>query len=297
MVAPFLLSLIFGFACPATVRAWQDSPVQDGNRLAEVRGLYESAEYDRALAAVDRPNAPVLTPGEARDVGIYEVLCLLALSKKVEANAKIESLIRAEPLYQPSTELPNRLRALVTDTRNRLRPALARSHYAAGKGLFDANKYEAAVEEFELVLQLTDEGPDSSPTEFGDVRILATGFRDLAVRSIPSAMPPPVPPLSAGSKVAPDAQVVAPVVIRQNLPPWRETLGSVRKDARLGTVSGVLEFTITTAGTVESATLVKHIDPFYDALLLSAARHWKYQPATRNGVPVEYVKTLEINIR
>ena len=295
VVAPVVLSLVFVFASPAAVRARQDSQVQGGNRLAEIKGLYESAEYDRALAAVSRANPAALTPGEARDIEIYEALCLLALGKKVEANAKIEGVIRAEPLFQPSTDLPKRLRALVDDARNRLRPALAQSHYVAGKELFEAEKYEAAVKEFTLVLQLTDV-PDSSRSEFGDMRILATGFRDLSVRAIATSKLPVSETPAPAPQLPSDAPVVPPVAVRQNLPPWPRTPGAAREEQRLA-LSGVLELTITKTGTVASAKLVKRIDPFYDALLVAAARQWKYQPATQNGVPVEYVKTLAVNVR
>jgi tetratricopeptide (TPR) repeat protein len=297
VVASLVLCLVFVFASPASVRARQDSQIQGGTRLAEIKGLYESAEYDRALAAVSRANPAALTPGEARDIEIYEALCLLALGKKVEANANIEGVIRAEPLFQPSTDLPKRLRALVDEARDRLRPALAQSHYVAGKELFEAEKYEAAVKEFALVLQLTDVPGDSSRSEFGDMRILATGFRDLSVRATATSKPPvseaPVPPLPQRPL---DGPVVPPVAVRQNLPPWPKTPGAAREAQRLA-LSGVLELSITKTGTVASAKLIKRIDPFYDALLVAAARQWKYQPATQNGVPVEYVKTLAVNVR
>src|SRR5258705_7793917 len=99
VVVSVLLSMVFGFACPVPLRARQDPSVQGWNRLAEIKGLYESAEYDRALAAVDRANPTALTAGGARDGEIYDALCLPALGKKVEANAKIEGGLRAEPLY------------------------------------------------------------------------------------------------------------------------------------------------------------------------------------------------------
>jgi hypothetical protein len=294
VVASIFLSLVFGIGYTASVRAGQDPPVQ--GRLAEIKGLYESAEYDRALAAVDNPSPAVLTAAEARDVEIYEALCLLALGKKVEANAKIEGVIRAEPLYQPSTDLPNRLRTLVDEARNRLRPVLAQSHYAAGKKLFEAEQLEAAVQEFTLVLKLTDVPADSSREEFGDMRTLATGFRDLSVRTLASSKPSvsqtpePAPPRP------PDAQVVPPIAVQQNVPPWPATLTSRREALRFAHLNGMLELIITKTGTVDSVKLVKGIDPFYDVLLLNAARQWKYQPATRNGEPVEFVKRLAIAI-
>jgi tetratricopeptide (TPR) repeat protein len=297
VVAPVLLSLVFAFACPASVRAGQDSPVQSRSRLAEIKGLYESAEYDRALAAVDRANPAVVTPGEARDIEIYEALCLLALGKKLEANAKIEGVLRAEPLYQPSADLPNRLRALVDEARNRLRPVLAQSHYAAGKKLFEAEKLEAAVEEFTLVLKLTDVPADSSREEFGDMRTLATGFRDLSVRAIATAKPRVPPTPDPAPSRPPDVQVVPPVAVQQTVPPWPAALAASRRETlRFAQLNGVLELVITKTGTVDSAKLIKRIDPFYDVLLLNAAKQWKYQPATRNGEPVEFVKRLAIAI-
>jgi hypothetical protein len=299
VLALVLLSLVFGFGFPTSVRARQDLPVQGGNRLAEIKKLYESAEYDRALAAaaVDPASPAVLEPEEARDIEIYEALCLLALGKNVEANAKIEGVIRAEPLYQPSTDLPKRLRALADEARIRLRPTLAQSHYVAGKELFDAKQYEAAVKEFTLVLQLTDVPADSSRSEFDDIRVLATGFRDLSVRGIapskPHASETPAPP----PQRPPDAPVVPPVAVRQNLPPWpAKPAAAQREGQRLTPPSGVLEVVITKTGTVASAKLIKRIDPAYDPILLAAVGQWKYQPATRNGVPVEYVKRLAIEI-
>jgi hypothetical protein len=297
IVASVLLSLAFGFACPASVRARQDTPVQGWNGLAEVKGLYELAEYDRALAAGDRTSPTALTATEARDVEIYEALCLLALGKKVEANAKIEGVVRAEPLYQPSADLPKRLRALVDDARNRLRPVLVQSHYAAGKELFEAEKLEAAVEEFTLVLQLTDVPGESSREEFGDMRILATGFRDLSVRALASSKPRVSQTPNPAPLRPPDAQVVAPVAVQQAVPPWPSTLAASRREALgSGQLNGMLELVITKTGAVDSARLVKRIDPFYDVILLNAARQWKYQPATRNGEPVEFVKRLAITI-
>lgn len=295
VIASICLSLGFGFGYTLSVQAGQDPPVQ--GRLAEIKGLYESAEYDRALAAVDHASPPAVTPAEARDIEIYEALCLLALGKKAEANAKIEGVIRAEPLYQPSTELPNRLRALVEEARDRLRPVLAQSHYAAGKKLFDAEKFDAAVEEFALVLTLTDATADSSRAEFADMRILATGFRDLSVRAFETSKPRvsqnPDPAPSRPTEV----QVVPPVAVQQSVPPWPAALAASRRDAlKFAQPNGVLELVITKAGTVESAKLVKGIDPFYDVLLLNAARQWKYQPATRNGEPIEFVKRLAIAI-
>jgi hypothetical protein len=38
------------------------------------------------------------------------------------------------------------------------------------------------------------------------------------------------------------------------------------------------------------------IDMSYDAMVLSAAKKWQYQPATLDGKPVKYVKKLTISV-
>ena len=55
---------------------------------------------------------------------------------------------------------------------------------------------------------------------------------------------------------------------------------------------GLLEVLISEQGAVESAVIRDSLNPTYDQLLVSAARHWKYRPATQNGTPVRYAKTI-----
>jgi hypothetical protein len=39
------------------------------------------------------------------------------------------------------------------------------------------------------------------------------------------------------------------------------------------------------------------VTPRYDAILLAAAKNWKYEPATLNGTPVKFRKTINISIK
>ena len=300
-----LIVIACALVCPGLAPAHQPA-VDAADPLAEIRRLYESAEYERALGSVDREATRSLTAGQARDIRIYEALCLLALGKKPDAEARIETVLQAEPLYEPSSELPKRLQALVNETRNRLRPSLAQSHYDAGKELFEARKYDQAIQELDLVLQLTDVPPDNSSRELRDLRRLASGFRDLAGRSAtgPQPGPPEAPQPSTPEVPAPAAQtaaseqVVPPVVVRQNLPPWPAIPDDARRQAlRLTPLSGVLEVVVTRTGAVDSVRLIDSIEPVYDTLLLNAAKQWKYLPATQNGQPVEFVKRVAVNIR
>jgi len=51
------------------------------------------------------------------------------------------------------------------------------------------------------------------------------------------------------------------------------------------------------SGNVASAELRQSVHPLYDDELLAAARKWKYKPAMRNGVPMPYVKIVEIRLQ
>jgi TonB family protein len=73
------------------------------------------------------------------------------------------------------------------------------------------------------------------------------------------------------------------------LPPLPAEIGAARL--------GVVELVVDEAGAVESATMRVSINPFYDRLLLEAARGWKYRPATLNGEPVKYRKSVQITVQ
>jgi TonB family protein len=59
---------------------------------------------------------------------------------------------------------------------------------------------------------------------------------------------------------------------------------------------GVLEVVVTENGDVESANLRQPMTPVYDHLVLSAAKGWKYHPATKNGQPVRYKKLIQVTL-
>ena len=59
---------------------------------------------------------------------------------------------------------------------------------------------------------------------------------------------------------------------------------------------GVFDLVIDETGAVQEATVRLSIHPVYDALVITASRRWKYMPATRNGVPVRYRKSIQITL-
>ena len=48
---------------------------------------------------------------------------------------------------------------------------------------------------------------------------------------------------------------------------------------------------------VEAVTLRDSIYPSYDGELVKAVRTWKFNPATKDGVPVRYLKIIEIRLK
>ncbi len=51
------------------------------------------------------------------------------------------------------------------------------------------------------------------------------------------------------------------------------------------------------SGAVESAVMRESVSQNYDAMVLTATRAWRYRPATVNGAPVKFRKTVQITIK
>ena len=49
------------------------------------------------------------------------------------------------------------------------------------------------------------------------------------------------------------------------------------------------------AGGVTDVVVRQSVNAAYDTLVAAAARTWKYRPATKDGVPVRFVKTVVLN--
>jgi TonB family protein len=289
--------LLVTLAAPA---AAQDGP------LAAARDLYASARYDEALAMLNglRPqesgNAAAM-----RSIEQYRSLCLLALGRSAEAEAAIAAVVASDPMYLPTeTEASPRVRTAFSEVRQRQLPEIARSRYASAKSAFDRKEYQVAETQFRDLLRLIDD-PDMGG-RLGDLRILVSGFVDLAAAA---AAPPPEPkpeprreeppPPAAPAPVLPDPQriytgddadVVAAVAIRQEVPRVPAQLSSQTRDR------GILEITIDEQGRVTQARVRMSLHPIYDSQLLATARDWRYQPATVNGRPVKFRKVIQITV-
>ena len=266
---------------------------QPERSAAEVRVLYENADYAGALTLAASLAPGTLTPQDARDIQLYEVLCQLALGNEMKAEAKLESILQHDPLFQPPAEMPNRLRLMTEAVRARLAPTLAQTHYQSGKEHFDAKNCASAATDFALVLELIPMAAEETPQHVADLRTLATGFLALCKETLAATpAPPPAATLTPTAASAP-TNIVPPVAIRRDLPPWSVSFNALRPS----TGSGVVELSVNKNGRVDDARIIKPIHPVYDRWLQAAAKNWVFEPATRNGAPIDYVLNVKVDIR
>src|SRR5688572_1706928 len=151
--------------------------------LATARDLYASAAYEEALAALNRARAAGVTPSDSFAVEQYRAFCLLALGRSTEAQAAIEGLVAANPLYQPASDVSPRVRTAFSEVRRRMLPTIIPQQYAQAKAAFDKKDFAAAAAGFTSVLKVLGD-PDVSHAAaqppLSDLRTLATGFQELS---------------------------------------------------------------------------------------------------------------------
>lgn len=290
-----IVLLVVGAAAP--VVAQQDP-------LSSARELYASARYDEALATLDslRVSEDVaVKPAEVRAVEQVRSLCLLALGRASEAQEAIAAVVSVDPFFQPGeSDAAPRVRAAFRDVRRRMLPDIATERYASAKASYDRKDFAAASDQFRQVLGLLQDADMQG--RLADLRTLSSGFLELSdaavkaaalpVESTPEPVPPPTPAVRAVPKVytTDDAEVTAPVTVRQDVPKVPLTILNQVRDR------GIIEVIIDELGRVESAAIRASVHPSYDSMLLAAAADWKYRAATVNGQPVKFRKRIQISV-
>ena len=297
--------LVVGLTSPATA---QTGGLPAPAPLGAARDLYASARYDEALSVLN-----TLRGGDGshrKAVEQYRSLCLLALGRTAEADSAIAAVITVDPTYRPEeAEASPRVRATFAEVRRRLLPEIIVARYQAAKAAYDRKEWMAAEEQFRTVLALIDD-PDAGG-RVGDLRVLAVGFLELSARA---AAPPPPPPVAAAPPGAPepppvaivppappvtadriytadDPGVVAPVVVRQEIPSIPAPLIALAKPR------GLLDIVVDEQGRVVAMTMRSSVHPTYDALVLAAARDWRYLPARVDGRPVKFRRLISVAVK
>lgn len=285
------------------------SLVYAADTLAQAKELYAAAAYDDALAVLDRLASREESASEATAIAEHRVFCLLALDRKAEALKGIETLVRQDPFYRPSDQISPRILTVLRDGRRQALPKVAMERYALARSAFERKDPQARLQFERLVALLGDPELSESPA-LGDLKTVASAFLDLtiAMASVPppapvptaasqSATPPPVtlpePRVPAVNRVytSSDPDVVPPTALSQALPAWRSPVGERRE------FSGTLELLLDEKGAVLSAVLRAPVHPLYDKVLLKAAANWRFTPATRQGMPVRFLRFVEIKLK
>jgi len=178
------------------------SGVAGQDALTRAKDLYASAAYDDALAVLDQLKLDSSSP-DVVEAGQYRAFCLLALGRNDEGRKAIAAIVEADPLFQPAeTQMSPRLVTVFRDVRKELLPRIVQQSYGEAKAAFDRKELEAAAIGFDRVLLLLNDVDLPASAGTTDLRMLATGFRDLSkLAPAPpppkAASPPPSIPLSA----------------------------------------------------------------------------------------------------
>jgi tetratricopeptide (TPR) repeat protein len=273
----------------------------DQDTLARAKALYTSAAYDEALALLNQFQNGSLN--DALEVDQYRAFCLLALGRGDDARQVIQRIVEAHPTFHPSqTQMSPRLLDAFREVRRRVLPPMVRQSYADAKAAFERKEFDKARSGFNTVLTLLDDEDARASGDLSDLRMLSNGFLSL-IKTMPvvEERPAPAPPApEAAHEPAPvtapavyDARSVdvkPPVPISQVAPPWHPTR------QQLQAYEGTLTLMIDEHGAVISVSADGNLHPEYVASLRKAASHWKYRPATKGGVPVQYRKQVTIRL-
>ncbi len=325
------LSLVLRLCAVATCLATLSSGLAargsqaDDDTLETARDLYAGAAYQDALTTLERlAQRATASDRERATIDHYRALCLLALNRPADAGAAVEAMVRHDPLYSPPLDdFSPRTRQLFQEVERRVLPLVAQEAYAGAKRAYAEGHAEDAVRQFDRVIAILDavDVAGNGPPLMADLRMLATGFRELAsAAAAPASAPRPAEPSvptpqpetvereaapsaatqagaqggSTGSPpaAAPKTEVVVtpPVTIRQDVPQWPRDLPLPNPAV------AVLEIVISPDGHVQQARLQKAIHPRYDQLLLASTRNWTYRPALRDGQPTPFVKNVRIEL-
>jgi hypothetical protein len=297
--------------------------------LSAAKDLYASAAYEDALSTLSRLDGSA-APGVARQADEYRAFCLYALGRTREAESIAESIIRREPLSRlDAADASPRLEALFADVRKRLLPSLIRDRYRVAKSALEQKSLAGAEPQLtEARLMIVEaERIGIKDDALADLSVLVDGFlqliqaaADQRAAPVPAAAAPAATVASAAASrqaeaspavgpraVAPsaapapasanaakiysvdDGGVAPPVVVEQRMPAMSVELQTVTKASKS---NGVIDIVIDETGRVVDAVISQSLNSSFDLLMVRSARTWKYRPATKDGTPVRYRKTL-----
>ena len=154
--------------------------------------------------------------------------------------------------------------------------ASAEAELTRGRELFARQDYAAAAAAFDRVLQILAREPGP---QLEELRQVARSMAEVSRAAIAEQVEAATREYRAG-----DEGVTDPVALGF-LPPKPDPATPAER-------LQVLEVHINTSGTVDSAKFVMNRPSFRNSWWTSAAKAWRFNPATRNGQPVRFVMRI-----
>jgi TonB-like protein len=304
--------------------------------LATARSLYASAAYDEALKALQElaDSAPPNAIREIEQYRFLCLLALGRSSEAKESITAVVTADPLYKLDENATS--PRVVDAFRNVRREVLPDVTTAIYNVAKSAFDRKDYRVAEVQLRKVIALGGDpdmpggkvedivrlskgfldltvtalkGPETPPAQTQAPAPLNAATTPVAppnpAPTAPAGGNPPAP--ASGTTAAPAPAQTAKRVEVANAPgsgeirppmAIKQTVPAVPPDlSRFGQLrSGEIEVLIDETGKVQMAKVISSIHPVYDAMVLSSAKSWRYDPATADGVPVKYRKRIKITI-
>lgn len=272
-------------AAPVLVARASSRPPQGGVRRVVAEPQHPpDPGFSREIAPVSISPAPVSKPltlsAESPDAAARQGATLLASGRSEEAQLVFDSIILANPLYQlDAARSTPEARAALEASRRVMLPALARRDYMDARASLDAGDYDRALSEagrIETMLATYDGGASVAGLRSVVEQLLA---RAAAVKA------------REEERVYTDGDegVIPPAPLSRQLPAAPPP--GVTSDA-----VGTLEMLISQAGEVEAVKLHTPLNRYHERMIVSAAKAWRYTPASKDGKPVRFRLITSINL-
>jgi hypothetical protein len=246
----------------------------------EKRPEAASRETNPISASPALASKPTIPNAESPDAAARQGASLLASGRAEDAQRIFDSIVLANPLYRldAARSTPEAVAALEASRRDIL-PALARRDYMNARAVLDAGDYNRALSEgSRIAAMLADYDRDAA------FAALRTAVQQLLARA-------------AAVKAREDDRIYteADEGVTPPAPLSRQLPAELPAGITSQTV-GTLEMLISREGEVETIKLHTPLNRYHERMIVSAAKAWRYRPASKDGRPVRFRLITTINL-
>jgi hypothetical protein len=239
-----------------------------------------NAKPPAASTTTSNGSAPVATVGAASPrESQRRATALIAQGQTAEAGIVFDSLLLSNPLYEPNpTELTPEALATFRTSQRLLLPNIAQRDYDRGRAALSAGDPDRALSLGKEAAAILDRRVSEQPPQ----------LRDQVQRLVEEA---------TTAKTAAD-EIVYTANDKGVIPP-RELSRQFPMTPPIGVPPqrvGTLDMIIGRDGSVEYVHLITPLNRYHERMIVSAAKAWRYRPATRSGKPVRFHLTVKINL-